>query len=142
MHRDDVKQVGQGVLNAGGAAMRWAGNAVVQIAPPAFKWTAVVVVSGFASITVMASVFFLSIENDSEIILGVLDRVERIETQAQEHRLEVIRAERSALDAELLNLSEDGEIKYCVNDEYDRIYLDSTQTFKVWHDDPNYEGIQ
>ncbi len=138
MNSDRMKQYTDKTVKGIGGVCKYVGDAVVELGPPAFKWTAVAVVGGFASVTVMVSAFFMGPGSDGDLVLGVLDRVERIESQQQAHRLAYIQAQRSELDAELLSLSENGDIEYCVTSEYDRIYLDSVSRFKEWRDDPGY----
>lgn len=116
---------------------KWFGRAFLQLAPPAIKWTAVMVVAGFTSITIMASVFFVSVNSNPDTLLGVLDRVQSIQQQEQEAQLEYIQARRSKIDAEVLGLNRRGGLDYCMTKDDERlqpdgIWMDWNYEFSEW----------
>ena len=74
----------------------------------------------------MASVFFVSVGSNPDVLLGVLDRVQAIEQQQQEAELERIQARRSKIDAEVIGLRGEGELAYCMTTGFERLSLEDT----------------
>lgn len=112
-----------GFIKTLAAVFRWIGMAFLHLVPPALKWSGIVIVAALLSVTVISSAFFLSIEDDKDIILGVIDRVQMMQEDAQAHELERIRAARSQIDARLVELDRQDQIDHCVTTEWEFIDL-------------------
>ena len=92
-------------------------------------YVAVVACVGLLSVAIVFSVFLAKVGDaaEPEVVLGVMDRAQAMHEKSHERELELILAERSRLDAELLNLSGSGALEYCMTSDYERIYLDEVR---------------
>ena len=112
--------VGQGLKSL----TEWLGKAFLDLAPPVMKWGAMVVIAGFASITVMTSAFFLSVDDDKEIVLGVMDRMQTMQQDARRHEIERVRAARTQVDTVLGEDAPNVELEYCYTTDWERIDME------------------
>ena len=116
----------RGVGTVAGNTVRWTGKAFLELAPPAVKWGSLIVIAGFFSFTVLGSVFFVSVAQNGDTVLGVLDRMQAIDQQQAEAELERIQARRSKIDAEVIGLRGEGELAYCMTTDFERLSLEDT----------------
>ena len=126
MDTSGLKNAARSVGTVAGDTVRWTGKAFLELAPPAVKWGSLIVIAGFLSFTVLGSVFFVSVAQNGDTVLGVLDRVKAIEQQQQDAELERIQARRSKIDAEVIGLRGEGELAYCMTTDWERLSLEDT----------------